>query len=900
VSQPGVVAGALVEYHAARAKAMTAPGNNVDPTAVFADTGGGGHDGTLGGFAYTTASGWAGTGTLSDPYRLVFDVDYLTMPYVAAANVKIVTYDVWVLFTSTASVKQIMGASAAAGNGYISLRLQSGGYVRFAMGNDAGAAVGINSSLTLNDGTPHHVVATCDGTDMRIFVDGALRSTPTACPTGTLTLNQSALGKDLKTAGRDYPGAIAVARKYGVGFTLADAAQNYAAGPCWAVAPTVTTQAPHKGTATIGYAGGNVISDGNGAVTERGICWSTSPVPTTADSTIASAGTTGAFSSILTGLVEGTRYYVRAYATNVVGTSYGAVESFVAGLPSTAAVTAPPLSLLVGPDTANLYDFAAEATINDRIKAMPGGDTSLTFTLSAPVAAAHRQQLAEGSLVRLRANGVPDFGGKVCNDPCASVLSAIRWSVTVECSGVWAWADRRKDFAWVWNDTDAAMWQRVTQKYDPGAGELIDLEGQGRFTVDTDGRLYIRADKDRAYPASANARIAYWLLGGLETGCEIVGLDVDFGFNCPNLTGGGAGPWEVRWRYCDNPWAARTAINATADATLHADVAKWHLHEMDLAAGAPCVEMQLYRADSSDGPADEVVSDPWVWVRGVTVRCRMDGASVDRDVLLSDALIDMATMPGLATVTDGVLSGVGIDQLAVRPELPKSIRDGMITTAAMASDELEYGFDLDDAGGDRYYQWWKPPACDWTRNSVWHYGDAAGEDAAGLIQDPELCPDWIRLLYLSSGVATVPDGTPQDIWYPATPPVDYVGSVAVMTQYAAEKMSAGDAYAAAFMVYRRIAASLWTGTVPVPFTLTDTRGRVRGGWEVRPGDRLSVPSRAGATDLYVTEPKWNWAALTGEMTVGYPWEIENIGTVGKSSFSHVFVPGRPQGAYGHR
>jgi hypothetical protein len=283
-------------------------------------------------------------------------------------------------------------------------------------------------------------------------------------------------------------------------------------------------------------------------------------------------------------------------------------------------------------------------------------------------------------------------------------------------------------------------------------------------------------------------------------------------------------------------------------------------------------------------------------VRSLVVRCRYSsGTTVDRDVLLDDALIDMATMPGLATVTEGGLSGTAVDQLAVRPELPKSIRDGMIELAAMGADEAEYGFDLDGAGADRFYRNWKPGACDWTQNSVWHYGDAAGEDVGGLVRDAELCPEWIRLPYLSFGVATVPDGTPQDIWYPATPPTDYVGAVGVMTQYADQKMWRADAADAAEMVYGRIAASLWTGTVPVPLTLTDIRGRVRGGWEVKGGDRLSVPSRDGASDLYVTEAMWDWSKLTGTLTVGYPWEVENMGTV--SSFSRVFVPGRPQGGY---
>jgi hypothetical protein len=272
------------------------------------------------------------------------------------------------------------------------------------------------------------------------------------------------------------------------------------------------------------------------------------------------------------------------------------------------------------------------------------------------------------------------------------------------------------------------------------------------------------------------------------------------------------------------------------------------------------------------------------------VRCRYSsGTTVDRVVYLSEALCDMATLPGLATVTDADTTWYYYDQIAVRPELPKSVRDGMIEIAGMAPEEVEYGFDLTPDGEDRFTYHAKPAACDWKRNSIWHYGDKAGEDATQLAHDSEACPDWILVPYLSSAVATVPDGSPRYMWYPSPPPADYAGSVATPTQYADEEWSDVDMAASAELVYNRIAASLWTGTVPIPFTITDVRGRVRGGWQVRPGDRLSVPSLDGANDLYVTEVSWDWSTLTGSATVGYPWDIESTGVAG----THVFVPGRP-------
>jgi uncharacterized protein (TIGR02145 family) len=94
--------------------------------------------------------------------------------------------------------------------------------------------------------------------------------------------------------------------------------------PPSAKAPTVTTAAVSSITQTTAACGGNVTSNGGSAVTARGVCWSTSSSPTTANDTTMNGTGTGAFTSSLTGLTSNTPYYVRAYATNSVGTGYGA------------------------------------------------------------------------------------------------------------------------------------------------------------------------------------------------------------------------------------------------------------------------------------------------------------------------------------------------------------------------------------------------------------------------------------------------------------------------------------------------------------------------------------------------------------------------------------------------
>ncbi len=96
--------------------------------------------------------------------------------------------------------------------------------------------------------------------------------------------------------------------------------------------PTVTTSATSSINTTSAISGGNVTSDGNSSVTIRGVCWSTSQNPTTANSKNIEGNGTGSFVSDLTGLTPNTTYYIRAYATNSVGTAYGNQLSFTTTL----------------------------------------------------------------------------------------------------------------------------------------------------------------------------------------------------------------------------------------------------------------------------------------------------------------------------------------------------------------------------------------------------------------------------------------------------------------------------------------------------------------------------------------------------------------------------------------
>ncbi|NOU19685.1 MAG: T9SS type A sorting domain-containing protein [Bacteroidales bacterium] len=95
------------------------------------------------------------------------------------------------------------------------------------------------------------------------------------------------------------------------------------------VAPTVTTDASiaSNGVTTATW-GGNVSATGGEAVTVKGLCWGLTTLPTTANNITTEAAGTGTITGSMTGLLPNTLYYVRAYATNSVGTEYGVEKSF--------------------------------------------------------------------------------------------------------------------------------------------------------------------------------------------------------------------------------------------------------------------------------------------------------------------------------------------------------------------------------------------------------------------------------------------------------------------------------------------------------------------------------------------------------------------------------------------
>jgi hypothetical protein len=123
------------------------------------------------------------------------------------------------------------------------------------------------------------------------------------------------------------PAIIAWLNTYNKGW---NSTQNQC-GP--ATIPTITTSPVSQITSTGAVCGGDGIADGGSPIISKGVCWSISTNPTIADSKTTDGYHIISFSSTLTGLKPNTKYYVRAYATNFIGTAYGSDVSFTTPCP---------------------------------------------------------------------------------------------------------------------------------------------------------------------------------------------------------------------------------------------------------------------------------------------------------------------------------------------------------------------------------------------------------------------------------------------------------------------------------------------------------------------------------------------------------------------------------------
>ena len=125
--------------------------------------------------------------------------------------------------------------------------------------------------------------------------------------------------------------------------------------------PTVVTKSVGEVTETTAEVVCNVLEDGGAEVTSRGCCWSIyeNPVIETAYSMGVGSGI-GSYECAIGGLKSSTTYYVRAYATNSVGISYGDEKTFTTEEVGTSEdIVGDTMVVIVTAEVTNIKGFSA-------------------------------------------------------------------------------------------------------------------------------------------------------------------------------------------------------------------------------------------------------------------------------------------------------------------------------------------------------------------------------------------------------------------------------------------------------------------------------------------------------------------------------------------------------------
>lgn len=155
-------------------------------------------------------------------------------------------------------------------------------------------------------------------------------------------------------------------------------------------APVLTTLSAVDITETTAIAGGSISYDGNSAIYERGVCWSTSANPTTANDKATSGATSGSFYTFLSGLSPSTTYHIRAYAINAVGTGYGNDLTFTTGsivsiptVTTSSATSITEISAVLGGNVTS--DGGASVTDRGVVINTTGNPSLYSYTIAKPI-----------------------------------------------------------------------------------------------------------------------------------------------------------------------------------------------------------------------------------------------------------------------------------------------------------------------------------------------------------------------------------------------------------------------------------------------------------------------------------------------------------------------------------
>jgi hypothetical protein len=256
--------------------------------------------------------------------------------------------------------------------------------------------------------------------------------------------------------------------------------------------PVVITDETSSITVTTATSGGNVVSDGGEPITARGVCWSIGQTPVIANNKTTNGSGLGAFSSNLTGLYQGTIYYVKAYATNSAGTGYGAEQTFMTGYEAT-----------------DSSFFPIAVWLQDPLHASAYKDNGINMFVGL------WNELDQDQLDLLKSAGMKvicaqnDFGLSVISEPI-----------------IYGWG--------IGDEPDNAQWNATTQAYDPCIDPGIIIKEYHAIKHNDPSRpVYLNLGQGVAYNSyigrgtcSGNLDTYKVSTGGYLLGCDIASFDI--------------------------------------------------------------------------------------------------------------------------------------------------------------------------------------------------------------------------------------------------------------------------------------------------------------------------------------------------------------------------------------
>jgi uncharacterized protein (TIGR02145 family) len=208
--------------------------------------------------------------------------------------------------------------------------------------------------------------------------------------------------------------------------------------------PTLTTATVTNITGTSATSGGEITDEGSGTIITRGVCWSTAITPTLADSKTIDGSGAGTFTSNMSGLNATTIYYVRAYATNEVGTGYGMAMAFnTGGSAPIASISAPTdvtttTATLIGSVNGNYlstvvtFEYGTTTIYGSTVSATQSPVTGNTLTnVGADISA-----LTPGTIYHFRIKAVNSLGTTYSDDNTFTTLGQVPSVITLPATNI--------------------------------------------------------------------------------------------------------------------------------------------------------------------------------------------------------------------------------------------------------------------------------------------------------------------------------------------------------------------------------------------------------------------------------------------------------------------------------